>query len=484
MFFRRHIISGLMVLVVWLTAARSMAMEDLLAQAPKDVGAVPAGFNAVPLEPSAEPPKIEDLQSGAYLPSVVSMEDAVQWALQHNHDMQRLRYLERAAESKVREADLLNRPVFQYAQRLLTAGPGETAVLPLPNNPIDLVISTTDPIMTLTLSVTQPVYTFGAIPLARRASALGLDAARLQLARGEETMRNDVETAFLQAALTKSLADVASQAVDTSQARLKIAQDKFDAGTAAKFEVLRSEVSLSTSRDQLLQAQTAADLAMSALAQKLGLMSGTEIGIEPPDPKSVEAKQPSMSLDDARKAAIANRSDLKAMQRALDLAAVGIESSRNRPTVGFQGSYTMADHAVGFQQLRSWSLVLNMSFTVFDSGRAHAAMAEGRSNRDALKESYEQTKSLVSLQVENAYHSLVNSLDRIDVANTTLDAASEAVRIAQIGYKEGVTPYIDYQDADLSYRQAETMYLQAVYGYLIAESNLVAVMGAGERSIN
>ena len=37
--------------------------------------------------------------------------------------------------------------------------------------------------------------------------------------------------------------------------------------------------------------------------------------------------------------------------------------------------------------------------------------------------------SMVTLQVGNAYHSLVNSLDRIEVAKTTLDSAAEAVEL-------------------------------------------------------
>ena len=420
------------------------------------------------------------LESETCLPSVVNMECAVCYALGHNHNLDSLRYQVQAAEAKVKEADVLYWPTLGVAGRVSSVGPPDTVEIPLPENPLKIQIISSVPLYTASVSLTQPVYTFGTFPLAQRAASLALESARLQLARAEETLRNDVETAFLQAALTRALADVARQAVSTAEERLRISQQRFDAGTVARFEVLRSEVALATTRQQLLEAETAAQLAMSALIQKLGLDPGTGIGINPPDPEAVVPEPPSMTLEEAREAAFASRSDLKALGLAVDLAQVDVESQRNRPMLGFQGSYSQSDHATGLQQKTNWSLGLNLSYTLIDSGRARAAMDEAASRRDSVRASLEETRSLVALQVERAYSSLTQALDRINVARATLDSASEAVRIAEIGYSEGVITYIDYQDADLGYRQAETMYLQAIYGYLIAESSLRAALGGAK----
>jgi outer membrane protein TolC len=183
-----------------------------------------------------------------------------------------------------------------------------------------------------------------------------------------------------------------------------------------------------------------------------------------------------MELSDAQNTALANRNDLKALGVSVELAKVGIDVAKNRPMLGFQGNYSRADHATGFAQKENWSLGLNLSYTLYDSGRAHAATKEAESKRDSLLAKVDETRSLVSLEVENAYRSVNDAIDRIAVASATVESASEALRIAKVGYSEGVIPYIDYQDADLGYNQAETMYLQAVYGYLIAESNLKAAL--------
>jgi len=156
---------------------------------------------------------------------------------------------------------------------------------------------------------------------------------------------------------------------------------------------------------------------------------------------------------------------------------VGIQSQRNRPSLVFQGNYSLADRAFGFQQEENWSLILNLNYTLFDSGRARASMDEARARRDALATRIDEVRSLVELEVESSYLTLVQTLERIEVAETTLDSAREALRIAELGYSEGVITYIDYQDADLGLRQAEMLFLRAVYEYLIAESRLNAAMG-------
>ena len=435
-----------------------------------------AGFDPVILAPTQEvelpTPSMDDNP-----PSIVTMEQAVQWALAHNHDLERLRFDVQAAEAGARGADALYMPTLTVGGRIASAGPSDTISLPIPDHPLNIQILDTAPVYTASATLSQPVYTFGAIPLARRAASLALDQATLQLRRAEQKLSSDVESAFLQASLTSALVDVANGAVATSQERLRISQERYDAGTAARFEVLRSEVSLATTQEQLLQAQTASELAMSALIQKLGLPQGSTIEILPPDPESIEPVEPPVTLEEAQQTAMQNRPDLQSLQVALQLTQVGVESERNRPMLAFQGSYSHSDHASGFQQKDNWSLGLNLSYLLFDGGRARAAIDQAESTRDSVSARLDEAESLVSLEVQNAYLTLTKSLDRIEVARTTLESAREAVRIAQLGYTEGVITYIDYQDADLGYRQAETMFLQAVYGYLIAQSGLDAAMG-------
>ena len=219
---------------------------------------------------------------------------------------------------------------------------------------------------------------------------------------------------------------------------------------------------------------------MSVLVQKMGLPTGTTTDIEPPDAEEVDAVAPGFTLDEAWQTALDNRMDLKALELAVELSEVGALSQRNRPMLAFQGNYSRSDRASMFTNRESWSVILNFTYRFYDFGRSRASMEEGWAKRDALRAQVEDTRTLVGLEVESAYKSLMTSLERIEVARTTLESAREALRIAELGYSEGVIAYIDYQDADLGYRQAETLHLQAVYEYLTAVSGLRAAMGVDD----
>ncbi len=455
-------------------------MQDLLASNTATDSPSP-GFNNIDLAASLGYLNMAFLQQQDGIPNVLDLESAVSWALDHNREIERLRLEALAAGAARDNADLLYMPTLDLGGTSMSMGPASTIEVPLTETEsMEIETGSTDITSTLSLTLTQPVYMFGSFGLAQRGASIALDQARLNLARAEQTVRMETEGAFLDAALTRALVSVSQQAVDSAEERLRIAEARFDAGDVARFEILRAEVSLATSSEELLRVETSAELAMSAFVQKIGLPSGTAIEIIPPDPFEVAPEPPGFTLEDARQYAISNRTDLRNLELAVELAQVGIDTQRNRPALLFQGSYSQADRVQGFGDRESWSLMLNLSYTLFDSGRAETAADEARARRDALAVQLDDIRSLVELEVEAAYRELTNSLERIEVARATLETASEALRIAELGYSEGVITYIDYKDADLGLRQAETLHLQAVYQYLIARSTLRSALGVSE----
>ena len=413
------------------------------------------------------------------VPKEFTLDAAVSWALEHNNALENLRLELEAARSGLSGAKLMYCPSLDFNGMTQAVGPASSMNLNLGGNPIDIQLTTNEFIETASVTLTQPVYTFGTIELAVESAELRLKQANFQYERMKETISRDVEKTFLNAALTEALLDVANGAVGTAEERLRIANVKFDNGTAAKFEVLRSEVALANRKEELIQAQTASDLTHSALAQKLGLPLGSDVSISPPSPDDIVPAPPSFTLLEAQLSAIGNRKDLKALETAIDLSGVNVGTKRNRPKLFLQGSYSYSDEPRQLSGDRvGWSVFLNFSYNLFDSGRSGKSVDQASASRDALKAQLEETRTLVALEVESAYHALSDAINNIEVSSATLESAREALRIAEIGYSEGVITYIDYQDADLGLRQADSFRLKAIYGYLIAQSALKASMGS------
>jgi outer membrane protein TolC len=412
-------------------------------------------------------------------PLLLYLDRAIDLALENNHEIEQLEFQLESAMAQLNGARRQYLPSLDFSLSSRISGPASSMNIPLSETQsLNFDFSTTDIINTGTLTLTQPVYMFGSIELANEIARFNVEQANLQLERARETLRRDVSEAYYHTALAMELVDIAQGSVETSEERLRISNVRFDAGDATRFDVLRSEVSLATAQEGLIQAETTSDLALSALEQKLGIDLGTYIIFPLTDIENRVFHLPELTLEEAQYLAMANRKDLLALVAAVNLLDRTADMQRNRPKLILQGNFSYADRTSGFSSNReSWSVFLNLSYNLFNGGRTDSAVDEAEANRDALNAKLEETRTLVLLEVESTMMEIANAFQRIEVTSATLESAREALRMAEIGYSEGVVTYIDYLDADQGLRQAETLHLQAVYAYMIADAKFRAAIG-------
>jgi outer membrane protein len=412
-------------------------------------------------------------------PLELNLDSAIDLALENNHEIDQLEFQLESAMAQLDGASRQYLPSLDFSLSSRMSGPASSINIPLSETQnLHFDISTTDITNTGTLTLTQPVYMFGSIEIANEIARFNVEQANFQLGRVKETVRRDVSEAYFNASLAIELVNIAQGSVDTSQERLRISNVRFDAGDATRFDVLRSEVSLATAQEGLIQAQDTVDLALSALAQKIGLDPGTDIIIPQAYIENLVFDLPELTLQEARDLALADRKDLLALNAAVNLLDRTADMQRNRPKLILQGNFSYADRTSGFSSSReSWSVLLNLSYNLFSGGRTESAVNAAEANRDALNAKLDETRSLVLLEVESTMMELTNAVQRIDVTSATLASAQEALRMAELGYSEGVVTYIDYLDSDLGLRQAETLNLQAVYAYMIADAKFRAAIG-------
>jgi outer membrane protein TolC len=137
--------------------------------------------------------------------------------------------------------------------------------------------------------------------------------------------------------------------------------------------------------EELLRAVTSAEFAVSALARKLGLDPGSEIEITSPDLAMVEYSEPGFTLIEAWETAIANRKDYRTLALMVGLLDASADLNRDRPELILRGNYSYSDSTTGFAATQdSWSIVLNLSYNLFDGGRSESLVEQAEANRDAV----------------------------------------------------------------------------------------------------
>ena len=198
----------------------------------------------------------------------LGLEDAVAAALAQQPGLKAVEAEVHAAEARARLAGL-NRmgtlethALYTPTQRPLTVEfPGIEGVLP----------PTTFEVRQLgqyafNATLAQPVFTWGALSGQRAAAQRDLGASRSSYLRARQELRLEAAEAFLLAATGVAAVAVREQALAQQQAFLRATQSRMEAGSAARLDVLKAQLSVSEAESALLTARNRATLAREALA--------------------------------------------------------------------------------------------------------------------------------------------------------------------------------------------------------------------------
>jgi len=89
----------------------------------------------------------------------------------------------------------------------------------------------------------------------------------------------------------------------------------------------------------------------------------------------------------------------------------------------------------------------------------------------------DQTKDMITLQVESSYFDLQRSQRQLDYAFTSLDNASKNVAVMIDRYNEGLSSVLEVLDAQLFWQKSYMNYIEAKYELNMAFSTYQKAMG-------
>lgn len=326
----------------------------------------------------------------------------------------------------------------------------------------------------LGLSVSQLVYSGGALQAAVKAAEASLDAADLDLESRRQDVVVQVASAYYGLLVSERLADIAAEAVENAEAHLAVVKAAYEAGTVLKTDVLRTEVAAGQARQNLIKAQGGRNLARTGFLMAVGLPAETEVKLVEPgvSPATVPA------FADVLNKAYAKRPDLASARAQVALGAAGVAQAKAglRPTVTLVASENLQGSELA-DLSDSWMVTLNASYTVFDWGAAKARLAQAEANARGLELRVKGLQDQILVEVQQAYQALLEARERIPVAETNVTQAKENLSITQIRYEAGLATTVDVLDSQMLLTQSESAYVQAVFDYDLALAKLAKASG-------
>jgi outer membrane protein len=411
-------------------------------------------------------------QTNAGAPHVsLSLRDALALALANNLDYQSSLADERVAEANVVQARSYLQPNLSAGYSYVHTQTAESFLFPTPTGFQKILFSATN-INNVNATLEYALYNGGANVAALGQSSANLAASQSSVAAEQATIIRDATSAYFQLIETTRSAIVADQAVAVAGENLKTANELYQAGTSARVDVLRTEVSLADARVDAIKAHNEAALANAQLANILNINLSSII--TPTD--TLETIAPIYTLDSLLTSA-QNRPELAAANDAVAIADYAVKEARagHYPTVAIQvqeGSSKPNFFNVPQPQLTE---TLAVTWNLWDGGLTRGKVQEASADVDKAKIQLKSLDNGVDLEVREAYFNYTAALAQVDAARDAQTAALENFRVNAIRFKAGVGTSLELADALLSETQAQDQYISSLADLRI---NLVALQRA------
>lgn len=411
----------------------------------------------------------------------LSLAEALERARQNSPRLAELDDLQRAAEARLRGAEAEKRPEVDLQASYFRNSDVPELSLTLPGMGTRTIFPNIPDNYRLHAGASLPLYTGGRIESAILAAGREREAAGQDRAGGERDLVLETTLAYWSLVTARESARVLAESIDSYEAHLKDARNRFDVGVAASNEVLSVQVERDRAELARLQAENGALVANANLARILGLPTSTRI--ETTEPVIAPAMEPE-DEETLAAAALEAQPELIALREriASARASAAVRRAATRPQVGLSLGYDYANPNTRIFPLRdefeaTWTAGVTLGFNAYDGGRTAAAVEEAEARASALERRLEDSERRLRLDVASRLADLRTARAAVSVSQRNLEAARENLRVAQDRYREGVIPSSELLDAETLLLRASLDQTDAATRVRVALANLDRAVG-------
>ena len=391
-------------------------------------------------------------------PVKITLDDAIQLGLQHNHNLLAARTTIQQAEAQEITASLKPNPAlfadWEYLP-LFTSGYWNGDYLG-GSTEADLGVS----------------YLFerGGKRKRRYKAAKDITAmTRSQVADNERTLVFQIATLFINVQLAESTLELANEDLKSYQSTVDLSELRFKKGAISEDDYLKIDLQMLQFENDVAQAELAKTQSLSDLRNLLGYESipaDYEVaGVF--DYAPVHGR-----LEDFQAQALQARPDYRAAQEGVTSAnsQYDLAKANGKQDVTGQANYS---HVNGINAASFY-----MSIPLAIHNRNQGEIARTKFVITQARQQEQATNNQVLTDVRDAYEGL-HASDRILQLYRSgyLDRAKKDRDISEYAYKRGAVSLLDYLDAERSYRATQLAYRQAIAAGLLAEEQLREAVG-------
>jgi outer membrane protein len=258
-----------------------------------------------------------------------------------------------------------------------------------------------------------------------------------------------------------------------------------EAGTTAAKDVYQAKADLAAAQVTLAEDQGLVQTATAALKNSMGI--NTEFSVEPV-PLSFGNLPPTPQVpigetaEECVSQAYAHRADLKQQLALVNIGLLSIKQSQilAGPTLSTRYNLSYVPVNDGGLTGTDSTLMLSLSYPLFDAGNARAGVRVAQGQRDVAVDQLIQLRQNIRKDVE------ISFVQR-SVAAQRSELSQQSIRAAQVNYdaaiearRLGVGTTLDVTTAQATLTQAQHLYVAATYDFYVADAQLKRAIGMND----
>ena len=331
------------------------------------------------------------------------------------------------------------------------------------------------------ITVQEPVYAGGKIRAYNKMARYAQDLAEMQLTTEQQEVIVATDKAYWQIVSLANKEKLTENYVELLRTMSNNVDKLVEEGMATNADKLSVKVKLNDAELTLIKVQNGLALSKMLLCQSCGMPLDSDITLE--DENLEDVIIPAYKNEYTEEDIMNNRPELQSLSLATQIydKKVNIARADFLPTVAVFGNYIVTNPSMfnGFEtEFRGmYNVGVVAKVPLFHFGEGYNKVRKAKSEAVIYKLKLEDTKEMVMLQVSQYEKQIKEAEQRLQMTTEKMSDAEENLRMATVGFNEGMIPSSTLEAAQTSWMQAHSEFIDAKIDVIMANTYLKKAIG-------
>ena len=329
--------------------------------------------------------------------------------------------------------------------------------------------------------LTQPVFMGGALIALNNMADINERMQQNTADVREQSTLYQTEQAYWQVVSLKHKQRLAQAYLDLVKKLDGDVHKMIEEGVATKSDGLTVDVKVNEAEMALTRVNDGVVLSKMLLCQTIGLPVNEQVTLSDEDAESLAVVTLTPQLD--VETAVFNRPELRLLQDAVDLSqqTTNLLKAGNLPQVALAGGYAVSNPNVlnGFEKKFAgfWHLGVLVRVPIWNWGDVKYKVRASKGATTIASLEYDEAREKIELQVNQVTYKVDEANKRLTLAQSSVRRADENLRMANVGFQEGVITPATVMEAQTAWLQAQSQKIDAEIEVKLSQVELQKVLG-------